>query len=140
MKYEITHICGHNQEHQLYGAETERKSKLAWLAGQPCANCRQSAASAAAENSNLPALSGSDKQVAWAVTIRQAAIDLMVSDLGANGFACPEDVAAAVAGLPTTAGWWIDNREINKGGEWGRKIALGHKDEFKKIIENAQKN
>ena len=140
MKYEITHICGHNQEHQMYGAEAERKSKLAWLAGQPCANCRQSAASAAAENSNLPALSGSDKQVAWAVTIRQAAIDLMVSDLGANGFACPEDVAAAVAGLPAAASWWIDNRGINKGGERGRKIALSHKEEFKKIIENAQKN
>lgn len=140
MKYEITHICGHNQDHQMYGAEAERKNKLAWLAGQPCNHCRQSAASAVAENNNLPALSGSDKQVAWAMTIRQAATELMASDLAANGFAAPEDVAAAVAGLPAAASWWIDNRGINKGGEWGRKIALGHKDEFKKIIENAQKN
>ena len=137
MKYEITHICGHNQDHQMYGAEAERKSKLAWLAEQACANCRQSAA---AETNNLPALNGSDKQVAWAMTIRQAATELMASDLAANGFATPEDVAAAVAGLPAAASWWIDNREINKGGEWGRKIALGHKDEFKKIIENAQRN
>ena len=39
MKITITHRCGHDQDHQLYGKGKERESKSEWLAKQPCTAC-----------------------------------------------------------------------------------------------------
>lgn len=41
-KYNITHSCGHTQEHNLFGKHSGfggRDSKKEWLAGKPCTDC-----------------------------------------------------------------------------------------------------
>jgi hypothetical protein len=77
-KYEITHTCcGVIETVQIYGPERDRDRRAAWLADKQCATClanaraAENAASAAANASaGLPVLEGSEKQVAWAETIR----------------------------------------------------------------------
>jgi len=81
MKYDVSHCCGHTQEHVLFGPHKDRDRKLVWLADRPCTDCwRESnrkkreeaneAAAAAAGEAGLPALTGSPKQVAWANSLR----------------------------------------------------------------------
>lgn len=82
-KYTIKHICGHTQVHQIYGTNShgERDNKQAWLATQICYDCykAQQQAERDAKNTesakanaeaNLPTLTGTPKQIAWAETIR----------------------------------------------------------------------
>lgn len=64
MKYTVTHGCGHRVELDLVGKMTERGAKIARLGGDACPACRAA---------GLPALTGSDKQVAWAWIERVAA-------------------------------------------------------------------
>src|SRR5690625_6977835 len=72
-KYTINHTCGHEVTIQLYGKHTERDRKIAWLETQRCRHCENEAANKAAaeraEEAGLPALEGTEKQVAWATTI-----------------------------------------------------------------------
>lgn len=94
-KYQITHACGHVVEHQIFGSNSkgQRDNKREWLAGQVCTECykaeqaakhAESNAQSAAANkaANLPELSGSVKQVAWAESIRAekvAALDAILN-------------------------------------------------------------
>lgn len=79
-KYEITHTCGHGETVQIYGTNThgERERSAEWQASRLCRDCyraqqtAQAAADAAAQS--LPALQGSEKQIAWALTIRAKAL------------------------------------------------------------------
>lgn len=74
------------------------------------------AAAATAAALNLPALTGTEKQVAWATTIRQAALDGALlhaaggtaSNLNDKGRAL---IVAVIAKMPAEAKWWIDNRD-----------------------------
>jgi len=38
-KYQVTHICGHDQEHILFGPGKERDRKISWFESQDCATC-----------------------------------------------------------------------------------------------------
>lgn len=73
-KYEINHTCGHTETVQLYGNHTERERKIEWLESQECPACRRKKELEEAEKINsgleLPELEGSEKQIAWATTIR----------------------------------------------------------------------
>jgi len=84
-KYNVTHTCGHEQTHQLVGKIADRDRKIAWLETTTCGECHKTqqtrlhaAASAEAAEANatagLAALTGSDKQIAWAETLRQPVI------------------------------------------------------------------
>lgn len=44
-RYTITHRCGHEQTHQLYGKHSDRDRKLDWLATQDCSDCARMARS-----------------------------------------------------------------------------------------------
>jgi hypothetical protein len=74
VKEMITRACGHAERVNLMGASRDRDQKREWLRTSPCAECyRQREAEAAAktaEASGLPALTGTEKQVAWALTVR----------------------------------------------------------------------
>lgn len=74
MKYTVTYACGHDGVVNLFGKAAERERKLAWLATCDCVDCRRAkqmdAAAAAEAKYNLPALTGTEKQVAWARKIR----------------------------------------------------------------------
>lgn len=73
------------------------------------------AAQRAAELS-LPALSGSEKQIAWANTIRQKALDEALTMSAGRASAGLNDdgralVGAVMARMSAEARWWIDHRE-----------------------------
>ena len=78
-KWTIRHSCRHEKVHQLYGSRSERERREEWLETRPCTACWQAEkkaafdkknAEAAARNSDMPALTGSPKQVAWAESLR----------------------------------------------------------------------
>lgn len=79
--FTINHTCGHEAEVQLFGKVKDRESKADWMANNPCADCAKAQkaakneaagqiATTQASEAGLPVLEGSDKQVAWANTIR----------------------------------------------------------------------
>lgn len=134
MQYTITRTCGHQTSEQLYGKGSERERRLAWLKSQPCLACtrqgkRQNAATAP-QIADLPVLVGTEKQVAWALTIRAeklAAIDAIAADIRERGdravaagqvsredadTAIAAEVAPAVAKarMMDSAAFWIDHR------------------------------
>lgn len=113
MQHLIIHACGHEQVHALTGPKGQQARKLHWLATTECHACfvaarRDTAAKAAAcdlaavEHLDLPELTGSVRQVAWATTIRAGRLAAMlrsdVSDL-------------ACVSVVTAANWWIDHRD-----------------------------
>ena len=129
MQTTITHTCGHTETVQMYGTSKERDSKAAWLSSKPCQECQrkaqQTAAAESAQAQGLPALVGSDKQVAWATTIRAellCKVAQMRSEFEATGRKqnVTEDVMTAQMGqfdalvtkltAQTAAAWWIDRR------------------------------
>lgn len=71
MKYTIEHSCGHDEEIQLFGKTAERERRIAWLESKPCRECESRERAARAKEAGLPDLEGSEKQIAWAVDIRQ---------------------------------------------------------------------
>lgn len=92
------HTCGHSGERvQMYGPGDGRRKRLAAIEAQDCPDCRKAAANAASTASGLPLLSGSPKQVAWAVDIRERALRLH-----------PDMIAKLTP--ETSAKWYIDNR------------------------------
>lgn len=101
-----------------------------------CPDCREAriqcerdeanaAAKAAAEKAGLPELSGSEKQIAWATTIRQKALDKIneawsgVTPQSREELEAKERFDRFIAWLTTTkvtARWWIDNRDLSDSG------------------------
>lgn len=122
----LTYACGHTEDKQLYGKHAERDRIVAAAGREDCPVCRAAAAQAASEAAGLPALTGSDKQVAWATDIRKSILDAFpvldakLDTLLANTAADKLDAAKAQAdGLRAAmvkirsevrASWWIDQR------------------------------
>lgn len=136
-KYTITHSCGHDQVHDLFGKSEERDRKESWLGGTLCAVCyhakketdRAAANATAAEEARsigLAPLAGSEKQVAWAESIRVAASKAVAATNAASldrvrskglSEVAIEELGDAFALLGSEvmahgdARWWIDNRD-----------------------------
>ena len=73
----VEHSCGHEERHDLYGNRKWRERQAARLEQELCSNCKQ--AERDAENRNAaqanaeagyPPLEGTEKQIAWAESIR----------------------------------------------------------------------
>lgn len=124
-KYDVRRSCGHVEECELFGKIEERKRRIARMEESPCRECvRASHADANAESAaaneaaGLPSLSGTQKQISWAESIRRdffSTFDRVVEKAIAAGQ--PEDVRQALAKVRgrlmgiTSASWWIENRE-----------------------------
>lgn len=67
-QYDVTCSCGHDEHVTLYGKHAEREARMAAMAKRPCIACRAKAAREAGISK------GSDKQVAWALEIRETLI------------------------------------------------------------------
>ena len=116
-KYIINHTCGHQVTVQLYGSYKDRERRIAYLETCECDECRKAKANAAAAAAKaergLADLTGSEKQIAWANTIRENAykcID-MLEQFATNDQA--KQMMSTWRGKmdeETTAKWWIDNR------------------------------
>lgn len=131
-KYTVSHSCGHSQEHQLFGPTRDRDSKASWLETTLCTECwkaqqdKERAEKIASENArsaeleaknNLPQLSGSEKQISWARSIRQQMIDSMEAFVAENNkpewaakLAALREGFAVVVLSHTDSRWFIDNR------------------------------
>jgi hypothetical protein len=119
MEYRIAHVCGHEQAHYLSGFSSQMDRKAAWLRTTKCKSCfvaekRLEQADAAAGDStaishlDLVALTGSDRQVAWASTIRAKRLAAIIAAAPPTG---PTDPHACY--VITDAKWWIDHRDLS---------------------------
>ena len=140
-KYEIKHSCGHITTHNIVGTNVnnEREKKAEWLASRVCSDCyrKQLANNAAETNKNLPQLTGSEKQIAWAESIRAKAnksISPILDQIKTNSSNNPHvaEIAASVVDdlfNKTNSSFWIDNRFESFDLTWISK-------ETKKALEN----
>jgi len=117
MKYQITHICGHTVETELFQEFGTRQRRMVQLEKLPCTACRAAANDTAtdADGTMLPLLTGSDKQIAWALTIRNRALRsvdaFMTAHTGdAERLAIWQTLRAHLV-EQRRAGWWIDRRD-----------------------------
>ncbi len=124
-KQTITQACGHRITHDLFGPNNDRDRKAAWLKSVPCLACKRTAeqATAAPLVAGLPALTGSDKQVSWATSVRAQQLTKIAMEIEravANCDATDPAQAAAIARIEaavatikqqSAAGWWIDRRD-----------------------------
>lgn len=64
------------------------------------------------QNQGLPELNGTEKQIAWANTIRQKAIEAMDDELKqvTKNRDLGNEFKKWIIEAHTQAGWWIDNR------------------------------
>lgn len=102
-RHTITHSCGHDETITLSGPRSEQDRKAAWMADRACYDCQRAErnATAAADSAaqGWPSLTGTEKQVAWATTIRAEMIETLLIDSDAD-----------VLIQQTEASWWIDHR------------------------------
>lgn len=132
MQYPVKRTCGHVETLRLFGPGNERERQLSYEATRACLDCyraQQVAASASiVEPAGLPALVGTEKQVAWATTIRVsllAKVDEFLAYFETQAAAHPEqaDVIVTQRGIAERAlknlrsqkyaSWWIDNRGVS---------------------------
>lgn len=124
-KYNIAYSCGHTVEKQLFGKHVERERYMAWASESghcpACAKADKLKAVEAVEVENeLPVLSGSEKQIAWARQIRaDKFVEITTYFDGLRKKVLPEKVdefeSMIANGVQKLAGngaaaWWIDNR------------------------------
>jgi hypothetical protein len=106
MKYDVNFSCGHTETIELFGKNTERKRKIEYFEQYGmCSTCYKAQKEAehkaemdAYKSAELPALTGTPKQIAWAEKIRLEAYNSYAN----RGF---EYIASE-----TSAAWWIDRR------------------------------
>lgn len=130
--YVIPRSCGHTEEVQIQGTDVrgERDRRAARAAERPCAACLDEAREAEsaqharqAAEMGLPPLTGTDRQVRWAQTLRIQGVD-QVAQLRAEVatfVAQHPDRAGEAAELDraldasihrqTAAAWWIEHRD-----------------------------
>lgn len=128
-KYTVTRSCGHEETVALVGKTKDREWRLERVEPYKlCYECYQEdlqrkreeankEAAEAAKDNNFPALTGTEKQIPWAETIRQrimADIDALVYTgpklKGRNELAIQE--AYQSIRNKTSAHWWIDRRYL----------------------------
>lgn len=141
-KHTIQRRCGHDEDVQIYGPHKDRPRQAEYEAGKLCYDCykaeqqRQRDEDAAkameqAEAEGLAELTGSEKQVAWALRIRAKIVEdlrpLVERAHGTKPEAAPQDEwEANVAKFDwaykwllsqSQAAWWIDKARSLSGRE-----------------------
>lgn len=122
MKYDIVYACGHAGVIQIYGKSADRDRKIKWMETNClCPNCQANENKKRTEIAikemaglNLPTLTGSQKQIDWAVVIRAKRIEEAKIFLTTN---LPPEVQEKARKFyawytgQTQAAWWIDHRD-----------------------------
>jgi hypothetical protein len=115
MEQRIIHACGHEQAHHLTGFESQQERKAKWLKTTTCRDCfvaekravevaAAALSSAAVSHLVLPPLTGTDRQISWASTIRTKRLAALTNtNNDADYSACLQ---------VTDAKWWIDCRDL----------------------------
>lgn len=129
-KYKIERACGHEAQVKVRGPILTRERKLDHVRQRICRRCsiekQRAEAAAAAEAEDLPALTGSAKQIAWAMTIRHTAIadaEAYLNHLRESGqlkgrvgkdmelFEAQKERVLEPLKARIEAAWWIDRRD-----------------------------
>jgi hypothetical protein len=129
-QYDITYACGHADTLQLYGPEQKREWLLEKKARGVCPDCYRAQKDAArdadrasaladAVAQGLPPLTGSDKQVGWALTVRRDFLTALDAWLEQNPIrpdpdADPLREAVASVRAEPRAKWWIDHARAER--------------------------
>ena len=124
-KYDVKFSCGHEETVELFGKSADRERKIAYFEKHGvCSECyKTQQAAAAAEKTaawELPELTGTPKQIAWANDIRAKIFDKYGSQLQAATDEKTKNFAAFLVGQPS-AKYWIDRRDSTLRGmaqEW----------------------
>lgn len=77
MKYKITCSCGHEIIIDVYGETLKHEKKLLYYRENECPDCLIRSLEKQEFMKSLPSLVGSDKQVRWAMQLREKHIDLL---------------------------------------------------------------
>ncbi|WP_099863842.1 hypothetical protein [Pararhizobium haloflavum] len=142
---DIQHICGHTHNHSLFGAYQENEGKKRWLKRRVCPLCYYGADRPGSEYAvvdraehimaglsiPLPALAGTEKQIAWGNTLRAERIIRLRDRVCASLYA---PVLSGLTENETIAHRWIDDRDksddyilrkIISGIAWDEFVAAG---------------
>ena len=131
-KYQVDFSCGHTETVTLFGPMKDRYSRIEWLEEHgSCPACFRAEkererdernAAAKAANADMVSLVGSEKQIAWAETLRRERVDA-ISEFRAQADEAGADweseqgraVSRAIDHIlaQAGAGWWIDNRGLH---------------------------
>ena len=154
-KYHGTFSCGHEGEVGIIGPSKDRQWKANRHFEGLCPDCyvkhieeekgkTNAAALEKAKEMELPELQGSEKQAAWANTLRQNFIDAVEKDIevlqkheGGDNKTVAETLDHILT-TKTEAKWFIDNREKSSRiiiCKIYEEIKLAHKVEIEKAIE-----
>lgn len=77
MKYKVTCSCGHDIIIDVYGETLKHEKKLLFYCENECPDCLIRSLEKQEFMKSLPSLVGSDKQVRWAMQLREKHIDLL---------------------------------------------------------------
>lgn len=131
-KYDVERSCGHVETVSLFGKVRDREWRLENIESQKlCYDCWQKQlaeerekenkeAAEAAQEMNLPPITGSEKQIAWAETIRQKMLitidDYIYTSVKKEMRNDPSlrEAVEHIKNNKTEARWWIDNRYVNE--------------------------
>ncbi len=128
MKYDITYKCGHTGVIELYGKNTDRERQIRRMECCDCPDCQAKTAreAVAADEANmLPALTGTEKQIAWATTIRRtflnnydAFLERRIAEAEAQQKKCTEGIARCektkeIILKKTKSSWWIERNRLS---------------------------
>jgi hypothetical protein len=106
----LRHQCGHAATVRLTGTLAARERMAIFAAGRPCRGCEVRPPAALAdqeEDDQWPALTGSPRQVDWAMTIRSTKAGIIALML--DGVPGGIKILAALR-HKSAARWWIDRR------------------------------
>lgn len=138
-KFQITRACGHDEWVQIYGPNKDRDWKAQAESRRLCRDCyeaelkakraaeavaRIEAAKAAADEAeagNLPTLTGSEKQITWAETIRKTHHDSLVAAAAraiTPGIKALFDEEIGRYMAESSAHAWIERRHETPDARW----------------------
>ena len=121
-KYSVTYKCGHTGTVELFGKTSDREWRLEQLAKGNCPDCEEAELRKVIVDFNaerdLPSLSGTDRQVAWADKLRMYAIRMIEDGYGQMADSSPDkepmsQVLQEMYSI-TDARFWIDHRDAGK--------------------------
>ena len=123
MKYDVLFSCGHEETVSLFGPGKERERTISWYRSAGlCSECyakrkqeryneRNQAHAEEAKSAGLPALTGTEKQIAWAETLRVELYKKWIKE--AQIYKNPAETVKRLNAMTlaeTSAKFWIDHR------------------------------
>ena len=124
--YDVGYACGHTQTVELFGKTSARYEKIEWMERGVCPDCyremkqeerkqENERSATLAESLGFSQLEGSEKQIAWAKSIRQKTYEdscKLELEHPTYGYT----LVVKVLSLELSAKWWIDHRTVGFAG------------------------